>query len=442
MALFKKAEMTSAFLKMGIMGFAGSGKTYTGTLVSTGLVQYMRERNIPYANKPVYFLDTETGSDWVQPVFAEAGIELFTAKTRAFRDLMSAVAEAEQNGSLLMVDSITHFWTEICDAYVKAKNRSRLQFEDWAFLKKEWRKFTDRFVNSNLHIILCGRAGYEYDYFTNDAGKKELEKTGIKMKAEGEMGYEPSLLVLMERETDMGAMKVSRTARILKDRSTRIDGRDFHNPTFKSFLPHIEFLNLGGRQLGVDTERNSEADIPEDAPRDRQAQRRRIVLGDIQDLLVLHIPGMSAADKQRKVQLLRKHFHAGWTEMEEVMPLDDLKAGYITLRDELEPPAIDPISTLDDSIPALEKTEEAEEIDDRTVILHDFEDALAAFPGNSTRIAQLRKSWQPAFESNGFDPAWMAKVEVAVLKAKKAKPVGLKAQLQTSVENERAEAAE
>jgi hypothetical protein len=42
------------------------------------------------------------------------------------------------------------------------------------------------------------------------------------------------------------------------------------------------------------------------------------------------------------------------------MPLDDLKAGYITLRDELEPPAIDTISTLDDSIPALEKTEEAE----------------------------------------------------------------------------------
>src|SRR4051812_32554365 len=44
------------------------------------------------------------------------------------------------------------------------KKRSRLHFEDWGYLKSEWRKFTDRFVNSQLHIIVCGRAGFEYDY--------------------------------------------------------------------------------------------------------------------------------------------------------------------------------------------------------------------------------------------------------------------------------------
>jgi hypothetical protein len=354
MTLFRKAEVTSAYLKMGIMGFAGSGKTYTATVTAIGLIEYMRERKIVYAGKPAYFLDTETGSDWVKPIFDDAGIDLYTAKTRAFRDLMVAVPEAEANGSLLIVDSITHFWTEICDAYVKAKNRTRLQFEDWAYLKKEWRKFTDRYVNSNLHILLCGRAGYEYDYFENDAGKKELEKTGIKMKAEGEMGYEPSLLVLMERETDMRAMKVHRIARILKDRSTRIDGRDFPNPTFKSFLPHIEYLNLGGQQLGVDTTRTSEEDIPEDAPRDRQAVRRRVVLGDIQDLLVLHIPGQTAAEKQRKIALLRKHFAAGWAEIDELMPLDQLKYGYMSLKAELEPEPTKELVPIDDSIPHME----------------------------------------------------------------------------------------
>ena len=54
--------------------------------------------------------------------------------------------------------------------------------------------------------------GYEYDYFEDEAGKKQLEKTDIKMKAEGEMGYEPSLLVLMERHTVMETMKAYRTA--------------------------------------------------------------------------------------------------------------------------------------------------------------------------------------------------------------------------------------
>ena len=52
------------------------------------------------------------------------------------------------------------------------------------------------------------------------------------MKAEGELGYEPSLLVLMEREMDMAKMEVRHTARVPKDRSTLLDGRDFYNPTF------------------------------------------------------------------------------------------------------------------------------------------------------------------------------------------------------------------
>jgi hypothetical protein len=84
------------------------------------------------------------------------------------------------------------------------------------------------------------------------------------MKAEGEMGYEPSLLVLMEREMDMETNKVSRTASIIKDRSTAIDGKKFHNPTFESFMPHIKYLNLGAKQLGVDVTRTSEASIPSD----------------------------------------------------------------------------------------------------------------------------------------------------------------------------------
>lgn len=335
MGLFMKAESTSAFLKMGIMGFAGAGKTFTATSTAIGLVEYMKSLGVPYAGKPVFFLDTETGSDWVRPQFDVAGIELFTAKTRAFQDLLAAVREAEKDSSLLLVDSISHFWKEICDAYMKRKNRTRLQFEDWAFLKGEWSKFTDLFVNSALHIIICGRAGYEYDYFEDDAGKKNLEKTGIKMKAEGEMGYEPSLLVLMEREMEMETLKVHRTASIIKDRSTAIDGRKFHNPTFESFMPHIKYLNLGGRQLGVDTTRTSEYAIPADT-RDNTRVQREIALDEIQTLMTRYYPGQTAAEKKTKLDLLKVHFNASWTEMERLMPLIDLRAGYDSLHRELE----------------------------------------------------------------------------------------------------------
>src|SRR5258706_5031759 len=115
--LFAKAENTSSFLKMGIMGFAGSGKTYTATSIAIGL------HKLAGVRKPIFFLDTETGSDWVKPRVEAASVELFTAKTRAFRDLLEAVPDAEASASLLLVDSLTHFWVELTDAYMKKKNR-------------------------------------------------------------------------------------------------------------------------------------------------------------------------------------------------------------------------------------------------------------------------------------------------------------------------------
>jgi hypothetical protein len=335
--LFKKAEMTSAFLKMGIMGFQGSGKTYTATQTAIGLIQMMRQRDLPHGAKPAYFLDTETGVDWVSPQFSKAQIELRTAKTRAFKDLRVAVEEAEGEGSILIIDSISAFWAELTESYAKQKNRQRgLEFQDWAFLKRTWRLFTDQFINSQLHIVLCGRAGYEYDYFENESGKKELEKTGVKMKAEGEMGYEPSLLVFMERQTDPDSLKVTRTATVLKDRSTLLDGKKIINPTFASFSPHIQSLNLGGTQFGVDTKRSSESLIPKDAPRDKIAMRKDVVAEEIQSLLVLHIPGQTQEDKKRKIALLEKHFGTtSWTKIEKDTTLEKMREGYSSLHREL-----------------------------------------------------------------------------------------------------------
>jgi len=340
--LFKPAQTTSAYLKEGIMGFAGSGKTYTATETAIGLIAHMRKLEIPGAAKPMYFLDTETGSDWVKPQIEKAKIELFTAKTRAFTDLLAATKEAQQNASLLLVDSVTHFWMELCETYRRRKGEQkktanyRLQFQDWAYLKGQWGQFTDWFINSPVHVIICGRAGYEYDYFEDDDGKKQLEKTGIKMKAETEMGFEPSLLVLMERHIDMETKKAYRVATILKDRSTAIDGKQIQDPKFKDFMPHIEHLNLGGVQLGVDTTRTSEGIVPAEDRRDHGPVQRRIVVDEIQTLLTFHIPGQAAADKKRKIELLRKHFNKSWTEIEEVMPLFDLRAGYDALHRELE----------------------------------------------------------------------------------------------------------
>jgi hypothetical protein len=369
-ALFTQAVNTQAYLKAGIMGFAGDGKTYTAAEIAIGLVELMRQRKLPAGDKPVMFLDTETGSDWVKPRFDAAHIQLFTAKTRTFVHLLAAVKEAEESGSVLLIDSISHFWRNLMEEYAERKNRRRgLEFQDWAWLKAEWGKFTDAFVNSKCHIIMCGRAGYEYDFFENENGKKELEKTGVKMKAETETGYEPSILILMEKHQELldskGEKRVWRTATILKDRSTKIDGQTFTNPTFKDFMPHIEFLNLGGEHLGVDLSRdNAELFTDEGTPKWAAEKRaKEIALDEIVELLNKHHGGAAQAAKDARADLAEKAFGSRSWERIKGMDWHTIKAARNFLWKQLEGVEyqITPPSHLSEQRPDLQPLEEQQD---------------------------------------------------------------------------------
>lgn len=353
MSLFQKADAGHSFLKMGIMGLAGSGKTYTASSLAIGLVGYMKERGVTPKNT-VAFVDTENGAAWLTERFKNAGIELMVARTRSLTDLRDAIEWAQQNADVLIIDSITHFWTVFCDEYAKVKKRTRgLEFSDWNHVKREWRvNFTDRYLNSPLHIVMCGRQGYEYDMETNQAGKKELVKTGVKMKAEGETGFEPSLLVAMEQEQQMeaGELKsIARVATVLKDRSTKLDGKEFRNPKFSDFLPHIASLAIGGAGVTVDTTRDSSElfndDGNDNAWKHRETQRT-IALEEIEAELVRQWPGQDKEAKTAKAEMIEKLFGTrSWTAVSS-KPLDVLQqarnALWIETRGHgygIEPPA-------------------------------------------------------------------------------------------------------
>jgi hypothetical protein len=340
----KLATNTSAFLKMGVMGKQGAGKTKTAGKVAIGLVQYLKEKGIAYADKPVAFFDTETGSDYLIPDFEAASIPFMVEKAKTLKALLETMDTAERECSVLIIDSITHPYRELIAAYLKQKNRTFLQIDDWNYIKGDygWAQFTRRYINSKLHIIMCGRAGDDLEQYVDENGKRQLEKVGTKMKTEAETGFEPSLLVLMEllerNERGQGVLRerifVNR-ATVVKDRWDKINGNQFDDPGFAEFLPHISRLALGGEHVGVNDTGDSRP-ILHTEKRDWQPVQRKIVLGEIQDIMVLHIPGQTAAEKQRKIALINKHFNAGWVEVEEVMTLDKLRAGYDSLHVELE----------------------------------------------------------------------------------------------------------
>jgi hypothetical protein len=446
MSLFKPAENTMAYFKAGFMGEAGSGKTHTATLVAIGLVQHLKKHGIAGADKPAMILDTENGSSWIKPMFDEAGIPLLVAKTRAFRDLEPALREAEKGASILLIDSITHFWEELQASYLarlserKGRTVTRLEFQDWNFIKGQWRKFSDIFVGGNLHCILCGRLGWEYENTEDENGKKQIEKSGAKMQAEKGLGYEPNILVWMERNMDLKTKVVARTATVLKDRSRKLDGKQFPNPTFATFLPHIEFMALGGKHEAADTTRTSEDIMPGDeGPMDLKSVRRGIILEEIEALLVKHHPSMGAEDKKAKAALVLEFFGTpSWTEISRLMPLVELQANYDSLHRHLERkpsrygvpditadeiPHLEPDKKAD--TPASEPTQKAVEIqamvvpaepdkkpdtdiDDRETIIRDFEAEIA----NETDDAMCKALWDATAQAR----ATMTEEQVARIK--------------------------
>lgn len=348
MNILKKAESTMAFFKAGLFGFQGSGKTFTAALLAIGICNATKQKNVA-------FFDTETGSDFLLPKLKDAGLEVYQVKSRAFGDLLETLKECEKEGiAVLIIDSITHVWRDLCDSYDKKLNRrGRLQFQDWAVLKGEWRNYTDLFVNSKVHVIVCGRAGYEYDYDFNEDGSKDLIKTGTKMKTESEFGFEPSLVIEMERvskardEIDqidtskrdgrqkkqayspkIGSGWIHR-AHVLKDRTDTMNGKVFDYPTFKDFEPHFKALNIGGEHLGLDTSRDSSDRFDNQGRPDWQRikERKEIALEEIAERMKIIWPTTGAEDKKSRQKFLEHVFGTlSWKAVESKTEVERLES--------------------------------------------------------------------------------------------------------------------
>ncbi len=316
---FKPAIAQNAYLKAGILGFAGSGKTYTSSSLAIGLQKYIKSK------KPVCFMDTETGSDYMINRFKKEKIELLVSKSRSFSEMLNLIDEAEQIADIMIIDSISAVWFDFMESFKKKKGRKFIQFQDWGILKPTWKnEFTDpRYLNSKLHIIICGRAGFEYNYEEDADGRKELHKTGTKMKAETEFGYEPSLLLEMEAikedNPDKKGKNIKHYCTVLKDRADILDGKVFLDPTFEDFKPAINALNLNGVQVGIDLGKDSQDVFDDDGYSDwsREQRDRIIYLDKIKEEISSYIPGQSADDKKRKKELLEQIFGTkSWVEIE------------------------------------------------------------------------------------------------------------------------------
>lgn len=246
--MFTELENDRPFLKLALEGFAGDGKTFTAVKIAIGVHKLIK------STKPIALFDTEKALKALKAEFDREGIKpVINASERSLAAVNKAITWCEEgNADILIIDSITHVWEEFLKAYLnrpdkygKEIRRNRLEFQDWGVIKPQWKEqFSTPFVLAKCHIIFTGRAGYEYTDEKNEDGKREIFKSGIKMKAENETAFEPDILVLMQKQQELlqDKPRIWRQALIVKDRTNTIDGKSFENPTFDDFFPAVKIL--------------------------------------------------------------------------------------------------------------------------------------------------------------------------------------------------------
>ena len=353
LSILSDGDESAGWLKAGFFGFEKSGKTFTAILLACAVREHFK------LDGPISMFDTETGSLYVRPIVrALTGKDLLAKKARNLDDLMQWFdACIKAKVSVALVDSMSHISDELQNsllAQINAKRMERgwqkamrLEFQDQARVTEKMNRFKTLYLNSPLHAIICGRAKNMWEMQERDDGtmKKDLVKVGVAMRAAAEFGYEPSLLVEMERGHDMqDEHKLIRTATVLGDRFGVIDAKKAQfqsTPDHKKamalvygfFKPHLDLLSPGAWSP-VDTEKQTDFGVDEnDADWASEKKQRIILCEEIQGAIVKQWPGQTTHEKQKKAEIIEAVFRTrSWTKVEG-LPSDRLRAGLAKLRE-------------------------------------------------------------------------------------------------------------
>lgn len=220
MAGFRKAKAEQAYLKMGLYGPPGSGKTFTALLIAEGLSKL--------SGKRIAYVDTERGTDFYSQRVAERKIhpEAFdfdALYSRSITEVAQGVYSLDMSTTgIVVLDSITHIWQACMEAYEgKMTKAGTIPISAWGNIKRPYKDLVGYLLNLPAHVIICGRQGNEFD---TDEESGQMKKVGVKMKAEGETAYEPHILIRMEQERDgNGGFRINAIPE--KDRTGLLTGK-------------------------------------------------------------------------------------------------------------------------------------------------------------------------------------------------------------------------
>lgn len=259
---FEKAGPKREYMKAGLYGKTGSGKTLTTLLIAEKLAEIEGKR--------IAYVDTEKSTafyvrDVPERTVHPKAFDIDILETKSIFEALEAIEGIDPAvHGVVVVDSITALWDAAKATYQgPTTSKGGIPIQAWGAIKKPYKRIISLLLDGQFHSFICGREGVEME--DDDDGNPKV--VGAKMKSEGETPYEPHMLIRMipEREED-GSHRIR--AFFEKDRSGILSGKTIAWPNFASVEPAVRLL--------VGAEVSAKLGTPEEvAARDAEAADAR-----------------------------------------------------------------------------------------------------------------------------------------------------------------------
>jgi hypothetical protein len=201
MSAFQKATRKKAKARIGLVGPAGSGKTFSALQLAFGL------------GGKVAVIDTEHGSADLYAHLGEYDVASITPPFTV-QKYLNLIKEAEKEYDIIIIDSLSHAWAgtggllEEVDKRAGAGNK----FAAWRDVTPLHNSLIDAILQSPAHIIATMRSKTEYVIEENEKGKKVPRKIGMAPVQREGMDFEFTLVFDIEQSHHLATASKDRTS--------------------------------------------------------------------------------------------------------------------------------------------------------------------------------------------------------------------------------------
>lgn len=182
---FEDATKAAAKARIALTGPAGAGKTYSALMLGFSL------------GEKVAVIDTERGS--ASKYVGRNGWRFQTMKPTSYAplSLVDHLAVAAGHGfDVVIIDSLSHYWAGTDGMLEQVDRRSGASkfTSGWKAVGPEEKRMLDAILAYPGHVIITLRVKTEYVLVTNDRGKQEPQRVGMKPIQREGIEYELDLV--------------------------------------------------------------------------------------------------------------------------------------------------------------------------------------------------------------------------------------------------------